>query len=85
MLWLSLLGTFGWVLALGYLAMTARAAGAPRSQWAFLGLAAVFFLLGHPAPFGTIAFGSLFVAALMHELQVARDHRIEFRTAPAGI
>ena len=26
-LWLSLLGTFGWVLALGYLAMTARSRG----------------------------------------------------------
>ena len=75
--WLSLLGTFGWVLALGYLAMTARAAGAPRSQWVFLGLAAVFFLLGHPAPFGTIAFGSLFVAALMHDRQAASDHRVE--------
>ncbi len=28
--------------------------------------------LGHPAPFGTIAFGSLFIAALLHERRVSR-------------
>ena len=44
-----------------------RAAGAPRVEWLFIGLAAFFFLLGHPAAFGTIAFGSLFIAALLHE------------------
>lgn len=65
--WLSLLGTFGWVLALGYLAVVARAAGAPRPEWLFIGAAALFFLLGHPAPFGTLAFGSLFIAAVIHE------------------
>ena len=46
--------------------------GSPRSQWVFLGLAAFFLLLGHPAPFGTLAFGSLFVAALMHEVHSRR-------------
>lgn len=70
--WLSIVGTGGWVLALGYLAVATRAAGASRSQWVFLGLAAFFLLLGHPAPFGTLAFGSLFVAALMHEVQASR-------------
>jgi len=70
--WLSLVGTFGWVLALGSLALVARAAHAPRSEWLCIGLAAVFFLLGHPAPFGTIAFGSLFIAALIHERQSSR-------------
>ncbi len=70
--WLSIVGTGGWVLALGYLAATTRAAGASRSQWVFLGLAALFLLLGHPAPFGTLAFGSLFVAALMHEVHSRR-------------
>ena len=83
-IWLSLLGTFGWVLALGYLAVTARAAGVPRPQWVFLGLAALFFLLGHPAPSGTIAFGSLFVAILIHERQAARDHRSAPEPVPAG-
>ena len=63
-----------------------RAVGAPRSQWLFLGLSAFFFLLGHPAPFGTIAFGSLFVAALMHERQATRDQDVEsLRTTPLGI
>ncbi len=71
--WLSVLGTFGWGLALGYLAVVARAAGAPRPQWVFLALAAFFFLLGHPAPFGTLAFGSLFVAVLLRELRSSRD------------
>lgn len=65
--WLSILGTFGWVLALGYLAVVARAAGAPRSEWLFIGLAGFFLLLGHPAPFGTVAFGCLFIAAIIHE------------------
>ena len=62
---------FGWVLAVGYLAVVARAARAPRAEWLFIGLAAFFFLLGHPAPFGTIAFGSLFIAAVIHERQAS--------------
>jgi hypothetical protein len=70
--WLSIFGTGGWVLALGYLAVVARSAQAPRAEWVFIGLAAVAFLLGHPAPFGTIAFGSLFIAALIHERQTSR-------------
>jgi hypothetical protein len=65
--WLSLVGTGGWVLALGYLTVVARAARAPRSEWLLIGMAGFFLLLGHPAPFGTFAFGSLFVAALVHE------------------
>lgn len=69
--WLSLVGTFGWVLTVGYLAVVARGGRAPRSEWMFLGLAAFFLLLGHPAPFGTIAFGSLFIAALIHERRSA--------------
>lgn len=70
--WLSIVGTGGWVLALGYLAVTARAAGTSRAQWVFLGLAGFFLLLGHPAPFGTLAFGSLLVAALIYELHASR-------------
>jgi hypothetical protein len=70
--WLSIVGTGGWILALGYLTLIARTAGAPRSQWVFLGLAVLFFMLGHPAPFGTPAFGSLFVAAVIHERQASR-------------
>jgi hypothetical protein len=70
--WLSIVGTGGWVLALGYLTVTTRAAGAPRAQWIFLGLAAFFLMLGHPAPFGTVAFGSLFIATLIHERQSSR-------------
>jgi hypothetical protein len=70
--WLALVGTFGWVLALGYLAVAARAARAPRAEWLLIGAAAIFLLLGHPAPSGTMAFGSLFVAALIHERQASR-------------
>jgi hypothetical protein len=71
--WLTLVGTGGWILALGYLTVTARAAGAPRGQWVLLGLATLFLILGHPAPFGTVAFGSLFIAALLHERHASRD------------
>jgi hypothetical protein len=70
--WLSIVGTGGWTLAVGYLAVVARAADAPRAEWLFIGLAAFFLLLGHPAPFGTIAFGSLFIAAVIHERQSSR-------------
>ena len=78
--WLAILGTGGWVLALGYLAVVARAARAPRSEWLSIGLAAFFLLLGHPAPFGTLAFGSLFIAAVIHE----RDSRLPDRTLPSA-
>jgi hypothetical protein len=73
--WLSIVGTGGWLLALGCLTVTARAAGAPRAQWIFLGLAAFFLMLGHPAPFGTLAFGSLFMAVLLHDRQDSRASR----------
>ena len=80
--WLAILGTLGWVLTLGYLALVARAAGAPRAEWLFIGLAAFFFLLGHPAPFGTIVFGSLFVAALIHERRTSRVAGRSLSTSP---
>jgi hypothetical protein len=83
--WLSIVGTGGWVLALGYLTVTTRAAGAPRAQWAFLGLAAFFLMLGHPAPFGTVAFGSLFIATLIHERWTSRvpDRALDTMSQPA--
>ena len=77
--WLAIVGTFGWVLAVGYLAVVARAAGAPRSEWLFIAAAALFLLLGHPAPFGTVASGSLFAAAVLHERQ---SSRVPDRTLP---
>ena len=80
--WLALAGTFGWILAVGYLAVTARAAGAPRLEWVCIGLAAFFLALGHPAPFGTIAFGCLFVAALIHVRRVSGSHRLPRAQAP---
>jgi hypothetical protein len=36
--------------------------------WIPLALAAAFLLVGHPFPGGTLAFGSFFVAALIHDL-----------------
>ena len=62
---LAVVGTLGWVLALGAIALGARRAGAPTVQWVFIALAALFLLAGHPFPFGTLAFGSLAVAALL--------------------
>lgn len=62
---LAVVGTFGWVLAVGAIALAARRAGASAVQWTFIALAGLFLLGGHPFPFGTLAFGSLFVAALL--------------------
>jgi hypothetical protein len=56
------------VTAVGWLAWAARAAGAPRTQWVGIALAALVLMIGHPAPFGTVAFGCLVVAALSREL-----------------
>ena len=68
---LAVVGSLAWVVAVGSLALAARRAGAPRAQWILIGLAAVFLLAGHPFPFGTVAFGCLFVAALLGELRPA--------------
>ena len=46
---------------------------APRREWIPLGLAAVFLLGGHPFPAGTLAFGSFFIAALLHEWSSGRS------------
>jgi hypothetical protein len=64
---LSIVGTGGWLVAVGALALAARRAEAPRRVWIPLLLAAVFLMAGHPFPGGTLAFGSLFIAALIHE------------------
>jgi hypothetical protein len=69
---LSVVGTTGWVVAVGALALAARRQGAPRREWSVLGLAAVFLLGGHPFPWGTLAFGCFFVAALFHDLRAGR-------------
>jgi hypothetical protein len=70
---LGIVGTAGWVLAVGALALVARRDGAPRREWILIGLAAVWLLGGHPFPFGTLAFASFFAAALLHE--TARSSR----------
>lgn len=64
---LSIVGTLGWVAAVGALALAARRQGAPRREWILIGLAAIFLLGGHPFPAGTLAFGCFFIAALLHE------------------
>jgi hypothetical protein len=69
---LSIIGTLGWVAAVGALAFAARRQGAPRREWILIGLAAVFLLGGHPFPAGTLAFGSFFIAALLHEWRAGR-------------
>ena len=71
---LSILGTLGWVVAVGTLALAARRLGASRPEWITLALAAVLLMGGHPFPQGTLAFGCLFVAVIFHE----------WGSAPAG-
>ncbi len=62
---INVVGTLGWVVALVALALWARDSGAPRKQWLFIAAAGVLLMGGHPFPFGTLAFGSLFVAAAL--------------------
>jgi hypothetical protein len=69
---LSIVGTGGWVIAVGVLALAARRQAGPRREWLLLGLAAVFLMGGHPFPWGTLAFGCFFLAALFHELRASR-------------
>jgi hypothetical protein len=69
---LSIVGTLGWVAAVGALAFAARRQGAPRREWIFIGLAALFLLGGHPFPQGTLAFGCFCVGALLHEVRLGR-------------
>jgi hypothetical protein len=69
---LSILGTAGWVVAVGALALAARQQAAPRREWLVLALAAVFLMAGHPFPGGTLAFGSFFMAALFYEWRSRR-------------
>jgi hypothetical protein len=73
---LSIVGTLGWVVAVGALALAARRLGASRLEWIAVALAAVFLLGGHSFPWGTLAFGSLFVAVLFHEWRPA-PHKSE--------
>ena len=72
---LSIVGTLGWVAAVGALALAARRQGAPRREWILIGLAAVFLLGGHPFPQGTLAFGCFFVGALLHEWKAGGTRR----------
>jgi hypothetical protein len=64
---LSIIGSIGLLVVLIGLARAARRAGAGRAQWLLLALAGVFFLGGHPFPFGTLAFGCFFLGALLLE------------------
>jgi hypothetical protein len=64
---INIVGTLGWVVALVGVAVAARRAGAPRAEWIFIALAGLFLMAGHPFPGGTIAFGCLFIAVLLHE------------------
>ena len=72
---LSIVGTLGWVVAVGALALAARRQEAPRREWMLLGLGGVFLLGGHPFPAGTLAFGSFFIAAALHEWATSRSHK----------
>lgn len=66
---LGIIGTAGWVAAVGALAFFARRQGAPPREWIPIGLGAALLLGGHPFPAGTAAFGCFFLGALLHELR----------------
>lgn len=71
---LSIVGTLGWVAAVGALALAARRQGAPRREWILIGLAAIFLLGGHPFPQGTLAFGCFFIGAVLYEFRASPRH-----------
>jgi hypothetical protein len=77
---LSIVGTGAWVVALVAAAVAVRRAGAARGPYALLILAGVFLLGGHPFPFGTIAFGCLFLAAVWLEASGHRPVDVQGRT-----
>ena len=79
---LSILGTGGWILAVGGLALAARRQRDPRRVWVPLALAALFLMGGHPFPGGTLAFGCFFLAAFFHQLRV--DRGTSARSAGSG-
>jgi hypothetical protein len=66
---LGILGTGGWVVAVGALALAARRQGAPRSEWILIGVSAVAFMGGHPFLAGSLTFSTLFLAAFLHTLR----------------
>jgi len=69
---INVIGSLGWVVAVGALAFAARRAGASRTLWISIGLAGLFLMGGHPSPFGTLAFGFFFLAGLLSELYASR-------------
>jgi hypothetical protein len=79
---LSIIGSAGWAIAIGVLALAARRHGAPRREWIFIGLAAFFLLGGHPFPAGTLAFGCFFIAAFFREFKPATAHQDSMPTQP---
>jgi hypothetical protein len=64
---ISLVGTGAWVVAMLTAAVALRRAGVSRVSFVFVIMAGVFLLGGHPFPFGTLAFGCLFIAAAWME------------------
>ena len=68
---LSIIGTLGWAAAVGTVALAARRQGVPRPDWILFALAAFFLLGGHPFPFGTLAFGCLFIGAVLREFRAS--------------
>jgi hypothetical protein len=74
---LNVVGSLAWAVALVTVALAARRAGVLRAEWIFVLLAGVFFLGGHPFPFGTVAFGCLYVAVLLHLRPRLRAHAPE--------
>ena len=81
---LSIVGTLGWVVAVGALAFAARRQGAPLPEWIALALAALFLMGGHPFPGGTLAFGCFFLAGLLHTWRSARANATRHDTTATG-
>ena len=77
---LSILGTAGWVIAVGALALTAYRQRIPRRVWIALGLAALFYWADTRSRPERLAFGSFFIAAFL--LEWSSHRHPELRSEP---
>jgi hypothetical protein len=60
-------GILAWILGCIAAAIALRSSGAPLLPRVLLGVSGLFLAAGHTPPFGTLAFGGFFVAALWIE------------------
>jgi hypothetical protein len=77
-------GIFAWIVALVAVAVALFWAGAPRTPLFLLPLPVFLMSFDHAFPFGSLTFGSFFLAALWLELAWRKRASDEGETCPAA-